>query len=449
MSRSIRDWAVVSFPGKKADTDFEAKKKRAHDLGLQWPPAKNTRGKPSRDRLWQRLLYTMIRENKAIPAAATAKPPDGWCHPMTLEQAFLQDQEVQEMLGSGPAEEVEPLDVEDGGGAEERRAKRRKYVQVPKFVKHWFLDWAELKKKELGWTREQSFARAQVLVPELLGESCAASMRKWSRSPESLGSNLSKKAGRPGAVKAAHLPILSETVMQLCSEIPLTSVHYQQILGKKLLSLGVTWTPSLSWTRRFLEAGGLSYKRPGQDLQSAHDAPTREAWTANLKLKLAWTAAEWDVDKRRILNVDETCLLLLPALPYGWSKRGEKSRQLVADKQAITASVVLSMAEDGPAYTQLIFKGLTDACHPAAAASDEVQSDTMVCHTDTKWQTSESWLQLLGWIDSKMNPGGQDQPWLLLADLASVHRAQDVRAATPGHIKVVFVPAGASSYLQM
>ena len=50
--------------------------------------------------------------------------------------------------------------------------------------------------------------------------------------------------------------------------------------------------------------------------------------------------------------------------------------------------------------------------------------------------------------DAFLNPDGGDTPWLLLLDLASIHRATETRAQIPEHIKFAFIAAGATSFAQ-
>ena len=51
--------------------------------------------------------------------------------------------------------------------------------------------------------------------------------------------------------------------------------------------------------------------------------------------------------------------------------------------------------------------------------------------------------------DAFLNPdGGENTPWLLLLDLASMHRTTETRAQIPEHIKFAFNAAGAISFAQ-
>ena len=82
------------------------------------------------------------------------------------------------------------------------------------------------------------------------------------------------------------------------------------------------------------------------------------------------------------------------------------------------------------------------------AQAAHVTADTLLSFTENKWQTQDSWMELLGWLDAKLNPAGEGRDWILVLDLASVHKAEAAVKATPKHIHLCFIPAGATSYLQ-
>ena len=78
-------------------------------------------------------------------------------------------------------------------------------------------------------------------------------------------------------------------------------------------------------------------------------------------------ARTYAVPDKRIINVDETALLLLPVKSQGWSRCGEKSAQVVAGKACFTASLIVAK-EGEHVYTQIIFKGETPAVAPTLPA---------------------------------------------------------------------------------
>ena len=51
--------------------------------------------------------------------------------------------------------------------------KKRKYTPVPQHVKDWFFQCYELQREARGWTKAHTVRRAQVLLPDILGETNA------------------------------------------------------------------------------------------------------------------------------------------------------------------------------------------------------------------------------------------------------------------------------------
>ena len=62
---------------------------------------------------------------------------------------------------------------------------------------------------------------------------------------------------------------------------------------------------------------------------------------SNFRHKLAWTMKQHDVSPARVINADETCVRLLPANSYGWSRVGGKASQLCSSKAAITGTLAV------------------------------------------------------------------------------------------------------------
>ena len=75
-------------------------------------------------------------------------------------------------------------------------------------------------------------------------------------------------------------------------------------------------------------------------------------------------------------DADETCVRLLPANTYGWSRVGSKASQICPTKAAITGTLVVTMDATTPLYLHLIFEGETDACRSSQdGISDQVSGD--------------------------------------------------------------------------
>ena len=49
-------------------------------------------------------------------------------------------------------------------------------------------------------------------------------------------------------------------------------------------------------------------------------------------------------------------------------------------------------------------------------------------------------------LDSKLHPEEEHKDWIFVLDLASIHRAVELRTRVPDHIQFVYIPAHATSY---
>ena len=163
---------------------------------------------------------------------------------------------------------------------------------------------------------------------------------------------------------------------------------------------------------------------------------------AILQRKVVWTVSQSELSPDRIWNLDEARLCLLP----GWSKKGEKSSQILPSKSCITATLMMSMDVELRVRLQLIFEGKTERCLPHVPEDLQVAAQGMqLTHSETHWQTAETYVRCVEWLDSQLQTEeGGDRLWLLLVDLASIHTAQETVMEIPDHIKVIYIPAGAT-----
>ena len=97
------------------------------------------------------------------------------------------------------------------------------------------------------------------------------------------------------------------------------------------------------------------------------------------KHKLACTMRQYDVSPARVINVDGTCVRLLPANTNGWSQAESKASQICSPKAAITGTLAVPMDATAPIYLQLIFEGKTNACRPSQDGISEQVSGEPLC----------------------------------------------------------------------
>ena len=116
---------------------------------------------------------------------------------------------------------------------------------------------------------------------------------------------------RPKLLSPCHVTLLSEMVSDTAERLCFSSAMYQEMIHQKLAKLGLTQEPSLSWTKRFLQGIGLSYKQAGHDKLSLHDIEQQRENIENLAMKITWFRCTYGIDAAHIVNVDVTAVRLL------------------------------------------------------------------------------------------------------------------------------------------
>eukprot|EP00971_Amphidinium_carterae_P283900 5636635-Amphidinium_carterae.1 len=126
--------------------------------------------------------------------------------------------------------------------------------------------------------------------------------RRWLHSSE----KTQAKAGHPKLVCAARVAILSDMIL-------------------KLKVLAVEKEPGKWWVMRLLHTMGLSYKHPGFDPLAKHSVEQQMHNVQNLKEKACWFMRTYGIQLSHVVNIDETCCMLVPLRQTGWSARGVAS----------------------------------------------------------------------------------------------------------------------------
>jgi hypothetical protein len=151
-----------------------------------------------------------------------------------------------------------------------------------------------------------------------------------------------------------------------------------------------------------------------------------------------------NVDRRRVLNADETCWRFWPQGLSTWAKIGTKEVKLIIDgndKENFTT--ICTVTADGTKLPMtLIAKGKTDACEAGFGDIGEHNSD----HSESGWSTCPVFIEYLRKIRDYFDD--HDPIWLML-DSYSVHRSPEVREyARSLGIILLFVPPGMTDALQ-
>ena len=151
-----------------------------------------------------------------------------------------------------------------------------------------------------------------------------------------------------------------------------------------------------------------------------------------------------EVDRDRILNVDETFWTSVPTDLVTWGRTGEQDVSVHLDgdeKEGIT--VVACVTASGcklPLW--LIAKGKSDRCHGQLGDPQ----GHLVTHSESGWSTAETFSLFLMSIRERFRDDG---PIYLLLDQYSVHRTETVRnLAQSLGIELIFIPPGMTDAYQ-
>eukprot|EP00971_Amphidinium_carterae_P225474 4472299-Amphidinium_carterae.1 len=120
----------------------------------------------------------------------------------------------------------------------------------------------------------------------------------------------------------------------------------QALVIQQLKALAVEKEPSKWWVMRLLHAMGLSCKRPGFDPLTKHSVEQQMDNVQNLKEKMCWFMHTYSIQLSHVVNIDETCFMLLPLRQTGWSARGEASGASTGSEKD-TTTVTLAHTASG------------------------------------------------------------------------------------------------------
>ena len=401
----------------------------ALSVGLRWPPdryTKQTRGRPNRQELWERALQDHIINNHELPQGMCLQRPAWW--------------RPGEPIGR-PARAAAAAPVEDAPSCS--RAKRRK-IHVDPIARDWFLDMLEQWQTERRWDLRRSWHEVQRLCPGVFDDVDKNTPYRWKRSAPRAA-----PLGRRSMLSPADTTRLSEHIMKVTDVLCLSSVTIRSLVYEWLDEVGLDVRPGDTWVKQLLRGMRLSYKKPAKCLKELHSPALQEANTHRLFIKLCWLMDKHAVSADRVVNIDETSCRLLPVHQTGWGRRGVKQAQLQGNtKEATTFTVAFSM-DRGPLdmLVQIVYAGKTDAVLPAKPWPER----TRHVISENGWASTTTILQLVAAVDDVLNPGWEEQPWILLWDMASIHASEAtltaMRESFP-HVVLCFIPPQSTSYLQ-
>ena len=166
----------------------------ALSVGLSWPPdryTKQTRGRPSRQQLWERALQDHILEHHELPHGVRLQRPVWWRPGEAIDRPLTHEEIAHTKTPrAAPATPAAALVEDEPSGS---GSKRRK-VQVDPIARDWFLDMLDPWKTERHWDMRRCLCEVQRLCPGMFDGIDKNTPYRWKRSATSRDARQEKHA---------------------------------------------------------------------------------------------------------------------------------------------------------------------------------------------------------------------------------------------------------------
>ena len=329
----------------------------ALSVGLSWPPdryTKQTRGRPSRQQLWERALQDHIMNHHELPQGIRLQRP-AWWRPGEAIDRPLTHEELAHIKTPCAAPAAAPVEDEPSSSA----SKRRK-VHVDPVARDWFLDMVDQWKPSGAGTCGGACARSSACAP-----SCSSGSTRTLPTAGS-GARHEQRRGRGSMLAPTDTTRLSEHTMRVTDVLCLSAITIHGLVLEWLDAEGLDVRPSYKWVWRLLRGMRLSFKKPAKCLKELHSPALQEANTHRMFIKLCWLMEKHAVSADRVVNIDETSCRLLQVHQTGWGRLGVKQAQLKGNTKEATTFTVAFSKDRGPLdmLVQIVHAGKTDAVLP-------------------------------------------------------------------------------------
>jgi len=168
-----------------------------------------------------------------------------------------------------------------------------------------------------------SLRASQRLALDIYGGCHIDTPRKWRRASAGVASRESG-AGRPPALDEAVLRHLGELCHLVPAELPVSTTTMSATMNAELAQMGKDFTRNRTWTRLFLRACRMRYRRATASYAFAQSHDDQVMAQVNLKRKMRFLLDHRGLESHRVANIDEAWLRMLPVADRG---RGEPGHQ--------------------------------------------------------------------------------------------------------------------------
>ena len=191
------------------------------------------------------------------------------------------------------------------------------------------------------------------------------------------------------------------------------------------------------WVQRLTQAMGLTLRKSQTDRFKS--TPEKSAQAARiLLLRLTFVCKVFGVPPQLIFNADETALRLLSVRNRGLGPKGgshQVSFRGADDKRQYTCLPIISAAGALCMPVQLIWGGGTQNCTPSLEVRTEYSHSLYHDFSPSHWTTLDTFKRAVRALFkdhvsptiAKLGLDTENQKWVFLIDLFSVHRSVDFR----------------------
>ena len=407
----------------------EDRKKAALELlGLPWPePTRKGAGRPTCKEQYNAALHRAVQSDAPYFDRLSKEMPVVWRpgQPLVQEETMEnQLAEIQESAASAQVKEEQTAEVKEeqeagvGSPPQAKRVCRR----LPEEAKAFALEYIALQQGRKKWSRARALEHLKALQPDLYGHLHPDTIKNWKPAA----------ASPPGAnpkVSAGACLRLCELFQSIVQQVPMSCTVFQSVANRELEQMGVAVHVSATWVRRTLKSLNMTYKST-TPLAKIVPKEAQAAAQQALKRKLTWLRDEKGISPERVLNMDQTAVLLLPTWQKSWLPKGSPCTVVKDEKTMITCCLAMTPVL-GQLCAQFIYHGKTARVHPQGPCGP----GWTCTHSPNHWSNFDTMKELLVQLDEFMcgSPSSKE-PWVLLLDFCPIHISVGFRTFVKGGI---------------
>ena len=199
----------------------------------------------------------------------------------------------------------------------------------------------------------------------------------------------------------------------------MTSTTLRPCFKEVLSRHGQEHDMSARWIRRFLREINMTYRVASAAKQGDHLAEEVLDAQENLRYKLWWTVNKHGVSDKRIVNLDQTSIRVMPLRSRGWATSGGDRVKFLQDaKRQVTLCVACPMLA-GQIIGQIVFTGKTKKAIPAV----DMPANITCTASESHWSNTETMMEMFQAIAASVD-SGPDAPIVVVLDCSHLQECE-------------------------